>query len=104
MPLNSLSFPSQVDSMSYLITPLLLESGMLSEASRQYRHMFLFHTGARRDTAEMITKCFKFGNYTKALELSNFSEKCKKLDAQFSQFLQFYIRGHLILFEFTLFT
>ena len=49
--------------MTYLIVPVLLETGLTAEALKQHRAVCAFHSGARRDVAEMMTTCFKFGNY-----------------------------------------
>ena len=68
--------------MSYLIVPTLLECGYTAEALKHCRAICNFHLGAVRDTAEMITKCFKFSNYSKALELSSFMVKCQRFDIQ----------------------
>lgn len=68
----------QNDSMSYLILPILIESGLFTEAARQNKIACNFHTGAGRDTADMMSECFKHSNYAKALELNVFRNKCKR--------------------------
>ena len=68
----------QNDSMSYVILPVLIESGLITEAIKQNRIICTFHAGAKRDTADMMTTCFKFGNYMKVLELQSFMNKCQK--------------------------
>lgn len=63
----------QHDSMMYLITPLLVEMGLWSEVLKQYKQLFNMHTTARKETLEMMGRCFKHANYMKALELKAFA-------------------------------
>ena len=66
----------QTDSLSYLILPSLVESGMYTEARRQHMQVLAFHRAATRDTAEMIAESFQHANYTKALEMKKFEGYC----------------------------
>jgi hypothetical protein len=68
----------QHDSMSYLIIPSLVESGHTMEAYKQLRAVYYFHQQAGKETADMITKCFKHTNYMKVLDLEEFFQKCRR--------------------------
>lgn len=64
--------------MGYLILPALLESAFFTEATREMRAVLTFHTGARRDSLDMMGKAFQYGNYMRALELSRFVVECQR--------------------------
>lgn len=66
----------QLDSMSYLIIPAMLECGFFQEAYRHLQRVMQFHALAPREIGEMTAKCFQFNNYSKVIELRKFSEKC----------------------------
>ena len=70
--------------MGYLILPTLLESAFFTEASKEMRSVLGFHTGARRDSLDMMGKAFQYGNYMRALELSRFVAECQKYVVLFS--------------------
>lgn len=62
--LSHLSSP-QLDSMSYLILPALLEGGLFTEYQKLSKNIVKFHSGAKRDTLSMVGKCLKNANYAK---------------------------------------
>ena len=68
----------QLDSMSYLIIPALMECGLFSEASKHYSSIVNFHSHANKETHDMIAKSYQFNNYMKAFELADFGSKCKR--------------------------
>ncbi len=67
----------QNDSMSYLVLPLLMESGLFTEAHRQLIQVVNFHVKAGKDTGEMIGKSFEQSNYSKGLEMKRFHLLCQ---------------------------
>ena len=67
----------QHDSMSYLIVPTLLETGMFKEAHHQHVQVCNFHLKAGKDTGEMIGKSFEHSNYSKGLEMKRFHSLCE---------------------------
>ena len=68
----------QHDSMSYLVLPSLLEAGYFTEALRQMRSVVNFHVAGRRDSLDMVSKAFQYGNYMKVIELSRFVDHCQR--------------------------
>jgi hypothetical protein len=52
----------QLDSMSYLIIPAMLECGFFQETYRHLQRVMQFHASAPRETLEMTAKCFQFNN------------------------------------------
>lgn len=49
---------------------------MYTECLHQHRCILGFHMSASRDTADMMSKCYKHCNYMKSLELRNFIRRC----------------------------
>ena len=68
----------QLDSMSYLIIPVLMECGLFFEASKHYSSIVNFHSHANKETHDMIAKSYQFNNYMKAFELADFGSRCKR--------------------------
>ena len=68
----------QNDSLSYLLIPTLLETGLFKEAAAKFRAIVAFHRSCRRDTLEMMGKAFEHGNYCKALEMNQFVEESRR--------------------------
>ena len=68
----------QHDSMSYILLPALMESGLFKEASSQLFAIINFHKCSRRDTLDMLSKAFQFGNYMKVVELHRFVQECSR--------------------------
>ena len=64
--------------MSYLVLPVLMETGYFTEALRQHRAVVNFHVSGRRDSLDMVGKAFQYGNYMKVLELSRFVDHCQR--------------------------
>jgi hypothetical protein len=64
--------------MSYLGLPVMLETGMFTEAHKQMRAILHFHISARRDALDMTGRAFQFANYMRVIELNGFVERCKK--------------------------
>lgn len=62
----------QHDSLSYLVIPLLLESGWYVEARDMYVRLNSFARQAQLDTAEMIARSFRHSNYSAALDMQTF--------------------------------
>ena len=67
----------QVDSMSYLLIPVLLESGLFQEAHRRHITVCGFHRNAVRDTGDMISRAYEHCNYAKCLEMKRFLSMCQ---------------------------
>ena len=67
----------QLDTLSYLIVPVLMEGGWIAEAAKHYRAILHFHTTAKRETLDMMGHSFDLGNYLKAIELKGFVDRCK---------------------------
>jgi len=67
----------QNDSMMYLIIPNLLESFLIPEAIKLHRTVCYFMATASRESPEMIVRCLKHSNYSRALELERFSDQCR---------------------------
>ena len=67
----------QLDSMTYLIVPVLMESGLFAEAQRHVKSLIHFIQSARKDTVENVAKCFSFSNYMKALEMETLDNLLK---------------------------
>ena len=65
----------QHDSLSYLVIPLLLESGWYVEAREMYVRLNNFARQAQLDTAEMIARSFRHSNYSAALDMQTFLRK-----------------------------
>jgi dsDNA-binding SOS-regulon protein len=68
----------QNDSLSYLIIPTLLETGLFKEAAAKFRAIVAFHRSCRRETLEMMGKAFEHGNYCKVLEMDVFVEQSRR--------------------------
>jgi N-acetyltransferase B complex (NatB) non catalytic subunit len=67
----------QNDTMSYLILPSLVEAGFFHAARLQHKQICAFHSGAKRDTLDMVSRCYKYANYAKANELHRFVDLCQ---------------------------
>ena len=63
--------------MSYLILPLLVEGGLFGPACRHHRTICAFHASAKRDTLDMVGRCYLHANYNKAAELHRFIQLCQ---------------------------
>jgi hypothetical protein len=70
--------------------PALLESGLYGAARLQHRAVCGFHLSAKRDTADMMSKCYQHANYVKAAELLKFIEKCKMSVSHSASYPSFY--------------
>jgi hypothetical protein len=68
----------QNDSMSYLILPIVMEGGYFKAGLMQHRSVVNFHGNAKRETLDSISRCYKYSNYTKVLELLKFIKICQK--------------------------
>ena len=57
-----------------------MESGLFKEATSQHLAVVTFHKNCRRDTLDMLSKAFLFGNYMKVIELNRFVQECSRYD------------------------
>ena len=64
--------------MLYLIIPVLFENGFYQEVSKLNKQLIRFHQSAQKDGLDMMGRSFEFGNYMKAIELKNFTLRCKR--------------------------
>lgn len=64
--------------MSYIILPLLFESGMFREAAVVLRDVCVFHQTASQDAGDMVYRSCKGANYMKALEIKKFGTRCSR--------------------------
>ena len=68
----------QLESMSYLLLPLLYEYGYFVEAHAQLKLILHFHASVQYDTGEQVGKAFQFSNYMKCMEMFRFIALCKR--------------------------
>lgn len=68
----------QLESMSYLLLPVLFEYGYFTEAHAQLKSILQFHSSVQYDTGEQIGKAFQFSNYMKCMEMFRFIALCEK--------------------------
>ncbi len=55
-----------------------MEQGWWSESMKQARIVLQCHTAGKRESLDMMGKAFEFGNYNKALDLSEFAHNAAK--------------------------
>jgi len=67
----------QLESMSYVLVPCLLEHGFFTEALVHNKSILHFHSSVQYDTGDQCCKAYSHANYMKCLEMNRFIELCK---------------------------
>lgn len=67
----------QLESLSYVYLPLLLEYGYYGKANTHYMQVLHFHKNVAYDTNDQLAKAYVHCNYMKCIEMHRFIELCK---------------------------
>lgn len=62
----------QLETLSWLLFPGCVDTGLYNEAHSRASHLILFHRASSRDASDFFVKSLTMGTYTKALEIDAF--------------------------------
>jgi hypothetical protein len=74
----------QLDSLSWLLFPGLFSSGFFEEAKAQCKAIMRLHKRTAADSGEFITKAYMNGNYSKAIEITEFQQQRMERSIQYA--------------------